>query len=416
MEDIKKIPALRFPEFSGEWEVKKLEKCNLKVIDGDRGKNYPNGNDFSKNGYCLFLNAKNVTKNGFSFEEKYFITKEKDENLSKGKLKRHDIILTTRGTVGNISYYNEKINFKHIRINSGMVLIRNENETIKPEFLYKQFNSPVLSKQIKKIAFGSAQPQLTVKEIKKFKISTAEPNEQQKISDFLTKIDTKIEQLTKKKQLLESYKKGVMQKIFSQELRFKDDEGEDYPDWEEKRLGEICNIKRGASPRPIADSKWFDENSNIGWVRISDVTKSKKYLNKTTQYLSNEGVKKSRLIEKGSLIMGICATIGKPIYTNFTVCIHDGFVVFDKLSENKEFIYYYLDMIKKTWYKYGQPGIQVNLNSNIVSSEKINLPSIPEQTKIANFLTKIDNKINLVEKQLTDSKQYKKSLLQQMFV
>jgi type I restriction enzyme M protein len=198
--------------------------------------------------------------------------------------------------------------------------------------------------------------------------------------------------------LLKQYKKSVMQKIFNQEIRFKNDDGSNYTDWEFKEFGEISNIKRGASPRPISDKKWFDNNSTIGWVRISDVTKSNKYLEKTEQYLSEEGVKKSRLIEKGNLIMSICATIGKPIYTNFTVCIHDGFVVFDSLTENKEFVYYYLELIRDNWYRYGQPGSQVNLNSDIVSSESINLPCLEEQQKIANFLTEIDNKINLVEK------------------
>jgi type I restriction enzyme S subunit len=406
MEDIKKIPALRFPEFSGEWEVKKF---------GDTA-TFSKGKGISKADIVEDGNLECIR-----YGELYTVYGETIKNVkSKTNLKKSGLVLSKSNDVIIPASGETQLDIAtascvlkdNIALGGDLNIIRTElNGVFLSYYLNnkKRHNIASLSQGVSVVHLYSSQ-------LKLLELNIALLPEQQKISDFLTKIDTKIEQLTKKKQLLESYKKGVMQKIFSQELRFKDDEGEDYPDWEEKRLGEICNIKRGASPRPIADSKWFDENSNIGWVRISDVTKSKKYLNKTTQYLSNEGVKKSRLIEKGSLIMGICATIGKPIYTNFTVCIHDGFVVFDKLSENKEFIYYYLDMIKKTWYKYGQPGIQVNLNSNIVSSEKINLPSIPEQTKIANFLTKIDNKINLVEKQLTDSKQYKKSLLQQMFV
>ena len=112
----KLAPKLRFHEFSEEWKSENLKELNLKIIDGDRGNNYPNGDEFLNSGYCLFLNAKNVTLNGFNFQEKSFITKHKDEQLRKGKLIRNDIILTTRGTVGNIAYYNESVLFKNLRI------------------------------------------------------------------------------------------------------------------------------------------------------------------------------------------------------------------------------------------------------------------------------------------------------------
>ncbi|VJN80014.1 type I restriction-modification system, S subunit, putative [Streptococcus pneumoniae] len=88
------------------------------IIDGDRGKNYPKSDELFSEEYCLFLNTKNVTKNGFSFDTKQFITKTKDKLLRKGKLERYDIVLTTRGTVGNVAYYDELIKYKHLRINS----------------------------------------------------------------------------------------------------------------------------------------------------------------------------------------------------------------------------------------------------------------------------------------------------------
>jgi len=195
------------------------------------------------------------------------------------------------------------------------------------------------------------------------------------------------------------------------ELRFPEFDGE----WENKKLGEVAKIKRGASPRPISNPKWFSDKSKIGWVRISDVTKSNKYLEKTEQYLSDEGVKKSRLVKKGNMIMSICATIGKPIYTNFDVCIHDGFIVFENLKLHKEYLYYYLDFIQMKWYKYGQPGTQVNLNSDIVSNEKLPAPSIPEQTKIANFLTAVDKKITQLKQKKVLLEQYKKGVMQKIF-
>lgn len=148
-----------------DWEEKTLAQANIKVIDGDRGEKYPNGDDFSDDGYCLFLNAKNVTKSGFIFNEVSFITKQKDEELRKGKLIRNDLIITTRGTVGNIAYYDKNVKHENIRINSGMVIIRNSSDAIQTNYLYKYFNSPRFRKMLEQIAFGSAQPQLTVAEI-----------------------------------------------------------------------------------------------------------------------------------------------------------------------------------------------------------------------------------------------------------
>jgi type I restriction enzyme S subunit len=199
------------------------------------------------------------------------------------------------------------------------------------------------------------------------------------------------------------------------ELRFTDKSGKIFPDWQIKCLGEISSIKRGASPRPISDKKWFSDESNIGWVRISDVTSSSKYLNTTEQFLSEEGVNRSRLVTKGNIIMSICATIGKPIYTNLDACIHDGFVVFEDLQIDHEYLYYYLSRIEKNWYRYGQPGSQVNLNSDIVSNESIAIPNIEEQKKIAAFLSSIDKKISLLLQKHQKLEDYKKGAMQSFF-
>ncbi len=186
-------------------------------------------------------------------------------------------------------------------------------------------------------------------------------------------------------------------------------------DWVIKKIGDIANIKRGASPRPISSPEWFSDSSTIGWVRISDVSKSYKYLERTTQYLSEKGVLKSRYIRSGSLIMSICATIGKPIYTKFEVCIHDGFVVFEDLKGYSEYLFYYLQKIEKKWYRYGQPGTQVNLNSDIITNEKLPYPSLPEQTKIAAFLSKVDEKIGKQQSLIEQLEQLKKGYMQQIF-
>ena len=211
----KTVPALRFPEFegAGEWNTDIFVNY-IEIIDGDRGKNYPKSEEFSDDGYCLFLNAKNVTKNGFVFEEMQFITEEKDNCLRKGKLKRDDVVLTTRGSVGQFAYFSDEIPYKDIRINSGMVLLRSKSKSIRPDYLYMYCRSESISNYIENIAFGNAQQQLTVAGIKSFPLSFPSVKEQQKIADSLSSVDELITAQAQKIEDLKAHKKGLMQQLF----------------------------------------------------------------------------------------------------------------------------------------------------------------------------------------------------------
>ncbi|MBF04846.1 MAG: hypothetical protein CMP76_16310 [Flavobacterium sp.] len=172
------------------WKVTTLSEICV-FIDGDRGSNYPTQSDFHKNEYCLFLNAGNVTKIGFDFSVCSYITKDKDESLRKGKLNTNDIVLTSRGTVGNIALYSEQIEIKNIRINSGMLILRPK---IKAAFLYTLLKSSEFTKQIEKYISGSAVPQLPIKDLSAIKIIKAKDvvmNEfSDKVKPYYTLIDS----------------------------------------------------------------------------------------------------------------------------------------------------------------------------------------------------------------------------------
>lgn len=166
-----------------EWFVVGIDKENLpegwkkstlnelvEIIDGDRGANYPSIEEMSDSGYCLFLNAGNVTKIGFDFSDKKFISKEKDEALRKGKLIRNDVVLTTRGTVGNVAFYSDAILIKHIRINSGMVIMRAKDMPESTIFVYSMLRDSEMRMAIENYLSGSAQPQLPIKDLVKIPI------------------------------------------------------------------------------------------------------------------------------------------------------------------------------------------------------------------------------------------------------
>ncbi|MCQ2925595.1 restriction endonuclease subunit S [Helicobacter pylori] len=181
--------------------------------------------------------------------------------------------------------------------------------------------------------------------------------------------------------------------------------------WQRVRLGDIAEIKRGASPRPIENPKWFCANSNVGWVRISDISKNSRFLYKTAQKLSKKGIEKSRFIKQNSLIMSMCATIGKPIITKIDTCIHDGFVVFENPKIDLNYLYYFLCYIEKEWLESGQQGSQVNLNVDLIKNKEVFYPKdLNEQIAIANILSDVDRYLYSLRALILKKESVKKAL------
>ncbi|WRA08089.1 restriction endonuclease subunit S [Helicobacter pylori] len=181
--------------------------------------------------------------------------------------------------------------------------------------------------------------------------------------------------------------------------------------WQRVRLGDVAEIKRGASPRPIENPKWFCTNSNVGWVRISDISKNSRFLYKTAQKLSKKGIEKSRLVKQNSLIMSMCATIGKPIITKIDTCIHDGFVVFENPKIDLNYLYYFLCYIEKEWLESGQQGSQVNLNVDLIKNKEVFCPKdLNEQIAIANILSDVDHYLYTLDALILKKESVKKAL------
>jgi type I restriction enzyme S subunit len=161
--------------------------------------------------------------------------------------------------------------------------------------------------------------------------------------------------------------------------------GEVPKQWEIKKIKRMCLVKRGASPRPIDDPIYFDDDGEYSWVRISDVTASTKYLQTTEQMLSTLGKSKSVSLEPGKLFLSIAGSVGKPIITAIKCCIHDGFVYFVGLKENREYMFY-LFSSGELYKGLGKLGTQLNLNTGTVGDMKIPVPSPSEQSTIVIFL------------------------------
>ncbi len=189
----------------------------IDIIDGDRGVNYPKQEEFYPEGDCLFLNAGNVTTKGFDFSNCSYITKEKDNILRKGKLQYGDVILTTRGTVGNVAFYNETMTFSEMRINSGMVILRNLG-VVSPEYIYTALRHEYLQKLMMLYSSGSAQPQLPIKDMKRMKIIKADAKTLEQFTVMSADIYNQISLLIMKNQTLAKQRDMLLPRLMNGKL------------------------------------------------------------------------------------------------------------------------------------------------------------------------------------------------------
>ncbi|WP_273707570.1 restriction endonuclease subunit S [Leuconostoc mesenteroides] len=416
----KKTPQIRFKGFTDDWEVRKLKDIS-EIIDGDRGKNYPSGDDFKNNGHTLFLSATNVTKQGFVFKKNQYITNLKSESLGNGKVKLNDIILTSRGSIGHIGFYDEKTNEKipQARINSGMLILRTDKFN-SPNFIAQFLKSPLGIKQIKLISFGSAQPQLTKKDIKKFKIALPKIEEQQKIGSLLKQIDNTIALHQRKLDLLKEQKKGYLQKMFPKngakvpELRF----AGFADDWEERKLEELTLVLTGF---PFKNEDFVDNGKYLvitnGNIQNESSTVDVSLGNRVDD-LSDE-IKERYYLNKNDILVTMDGTVGRTAKV-----VDDNMILAQRVArlvanKNTEFVYQWLNQgsFFNEMTKVSHGGTIKHISLNEISNYSATVPSNNiEQQKIGSFFKQLDDTIALHQRKLDLLKEQKKGFLQKMFI
>lgn len=291
-------------------KLRPLSGSTIQLVDGDRGVNYPNKKDFSDNGFCLFLDSSNLTKNGFDFSSKVFISKNKDEAMGNGKLKRGDLVMNTRGTIGNMGVYKENVPYENIRINSGMLIIRGGSD-YDNGFLYGFFRSNLFYKQVENIMSGSVQSQLPIWIFNFIQVPELSIPAQQKISTVLSALDSKIELNNRINAELEQMAKTLYDYWFVQ-FDFPDKNGKPYktsggkmvwnkdlkreiPEgWEAKKLNDIIS-KSGTGLNPRKNFKLgYGENY---YITIRNVKNGKIIFDDTSDRVDDEALK---IIDKRS--------------------------------------------------------------------------------------------------------------------
>ncbi|API79774.1 restriction endonuclease subunit S [Staphylococcus argenteus] len=398
----KNVPELRFPEFEGEWEEKELGDV-ASFAKGKLGAK----KDVSKTGVPIILYGELYTKYG-AIVSKIFSKTDIPENKLKMASKNDVLIPSSGETAIDIA------TASCVYLNKG-VAVGGDINILKPQkqdgrFISLSING-INKNELSKYAQGKTVVHLYNNDIKNLKIAfPSQFDEQQKIGDLFSELDRQIELEEQKLELLQQQKKGYMQKIFSQELRFKDENGDDYPEWEEKKMGEITTMFSGGTPQST-NTRYY--KGDIPFIRSGEISKTYTEVKINEEALNNSSAK---LVEVGDLLYALYgATSGEVAISKINGAINQA-VLCIRTNESIEFLLNYLFFSKNKILNTFIQGGQGNLSANIIKNLIIEIPTIIEQRKIGDFFCNIDNLIEIQERKLEFLKQRKQSLLQKMFV
>ena len=405
----RKVPRLRFSEFHGDWTEKKLSEISNKISDGIHSTP-----KYDENGEYYFINGNNLSDSRIEFDEN---TKRIDvsEYLKyKSDLTSQTILVSINGTIGNLSFYeNEKIVLGKSACYVNLKLEENKF------FVFYLLQTSSIKSHFHREVTGATIKNLSLTTIKNTKALFPTNKEQEKIASFLGAVDTRLTQLRHKHEILQTYKRGVMQKIFSQQIRFKGDNGKPFPDWEKKKFSQVFErITRK------------NKENNLNTLTISaqhGLINQRDFFNKS---VSADDLTGYYLLKRGDFAYNKSYSNGYPMgaikrlkfYEKGVVSTH--YICFSTKNEvEAQFYEKYFEggFLNHELSKIAQEGARNHglLNMSIVEffqDVTLDYPTIEEQAKITDFLTELDKKIEAIAKQIDLTEQYKKGLLQKMFV
>ena len=405
------VPNLRFKEFSGEWESQPLSKLGTFFKGTGLSKA-----DLSDEGNPCVLYGELYTK----YTEVIANVKSKTNvelgNAVIGKI--NDVLIPSSGETAVDIATASCLQQDDVILGGDLNVFRSNQ--VNGIFTSYQLNTSKKF-EIAKLAQGASVVHVYNDQLKKLKLSVPTIEEQEKIASFFSLIEKKIELQTEKVEELKNYKKGIMQKIFSQELRFKDENGNEYPEWKLGRLGEYL-INKGGTPL----EKYVEDEGTYNFISIGNYSVDGNYID-TGQRINLNDKTHEKLLNKNDLVMVLNDKTASGDLIGSTILIdEDNKYIYNQRSErlicnsaiSPDFCWILLNskMFRRKVFSIAQGGTQIYVNFSSVKNLEIELPHLKEQEKIVHFIFNLNTKLNKEQEKLDGLNQYKKGLLQQMFI
>ena len=395
-------PKLRFKEFDGDWTSKQLGK-----IIGISSASRVFKEQWQDSGVPFFRTSDVVSIFKNKENEKAYISLELFEELAKksGKIKQGDLLVTGGGSIG-IPYLVP--NDQPLYFKDADLLWMKSSGIVEGSFLYNFFISPKFREYLKSISHTGTISHFTIEQAKATPFGFPSKEEQTKIASFLSNVDEKISQLTQKHELLSQYKQGMMQKLFSQQIRFKADDGSEFGEWASEKISKVFTNK----------SKSFNPllNESLPCIELEHLSQNTGQILGTVNSSDQQSTK--NLFEPNSVLYGklrpYLRKFAKPQFKG--VCSSEIWVL-TGLKISNDYLFQFVQSEQFTELTNIQSGSKMpRADWNVIADSEIEFPCLEEQTKIANFLSAIDQKVEVVAQQIKQAKTWKKGLLQQMFV
>ena len=417
-------PKLRFKADDGsdfpDWEEKKFLDCISKIVDFRGRTPLKLGMAWSgeKTEY-LALSALNV-KMGYideNIDAHYGNKKLYDMWMDGNELYKGQVLFTTEAPMGNVAQVPDN---KPYILSQRTIAFVPKYDLLHDDFLVVLLSSSNVQRRLDTLATGGTAKGISQKSLKNFNVKIpCDLDEQQKIADFLSTIDTIIEKQRATVSAWEERKKGVMQKLFSQEVRFKADDGSDFPDWEEKKINDIATCFAGATPSTKIPEYW--EDGTIQWMSSGEVNNGQIF--ETEKRISKLGFDKcsTKMVKPNTVVIALAGqgkTRGMVAITRISLCTNQSLCAIETNTDIcDDYLYQYLQLQYNNLRLISSgDGTRGGLNLKLIGNYSVSIPSLSEQQKIADCLSALDAVIEKQKETLEKWQELKKGLLQQMFV
>ena len=411
MEKKVKVPKLRFPGFTDEWEQRKLSEIYSSIGNAFVGTATPY---YVESGH-FYLESNNIKDGQINHNTEIFINDEFYEKQKDKWLHTGDMVMVQSGHVGQAAVITEKLNNSAAH---ALIMFRNLKEKIEPYFLNYQYQTVKSKKKIENITIGNTIKHILASEMQQFEVDIPKLEEQKKIAEYFTNLDNLITLHQRKLTHLQAKKKSLLQKMFPKK-------GERFPElrfpgftdaWEQCKLGEIANdAYGGGTPKTTMEEYW---GGKIPWIQSSDLTEHKVTGVIPRKYISQQGLAKSatKLVPENSLAIITRVGVGKLAIMPFQYATSQDFLSLSNLNTDIQFSAYAIYTKLQKELNAVQGTSIKGITKDELLAKVIAVPRIEEQKQIGTFFTNLDNLITLHQRKLAHLQRQKKALLQQMFV